>query len=99
MYGRMQSEYLQPLVERVFGLMYRDGAFGNAPPEIAGRLFRVQYRSPIARSQKAVDVSAMDRYEAALVQEAAGTGKMEPARQLRMGQGCPQAGSVAGRSG
>ena len=77
MYGRMQSEYLQPLVERVFGLMYRDGAFGNAPPEIAGRPFRVQYRSPIARSQKAVDVSAMDRYEAALVQEAAGTGKME----------------------
>lgn len=74
MYGRLQSEYLQPLVERVFGLMYRDGAFGNAPQELVNKNFRVQYRSPIARSQKAVDVAAMDRYEAALVQEVAGTG-------------------------
>jgi len=77
MYGRMQSEYMQPMVDRVFGLMFRDGAFGNPPQDLAGKSFRVQYRSPIARSQKAVDVAAMDRFEAALVQEAAGTGKME----------------------
>lgn len=76
-YGRLQSEYLQPMIDRVFGLMYRDGAFGPAPQELAGKAFRIQYRSPIARSQKAIDVAAMDRFEAALVQEAAGTGKME----------------------
>jgi hypothetical protein len=77
MYGRMQSEYMQPMIDRVFGLMFRDGAFGNPPQELVNKSFRVQYRSPIARSQKAVDVAAMDRYEASLVQEAAGTGKMD----------------------
>lgn len=77
MFGRMQSEYMAPMIDRVFGLMFRDGAFGNPPPELADRDFRTQYRSPIARSQKAVDVAAMDRFEAALVQEAAGTGKMD----------------------
>lgn len=77
MFGRMQSEYMARMIDRVFGLMFRDGAFGNPPRELAGRDFRTQYRSPIARSQKAVDVAAMDRYEAALVNEVAGTGKTE----------------------
>jgi hypothetical protein len=77
MFGRMQSEYMARMIDRVFGLMFRDGAFGNPPPELVDRDFRTQYRSPIARSQKAVDVAAMDRYEAALVNEVAGTGKAE----------------------
>jgi hypothetical protein len=67
-YGRLQAEMLQPLVERCFGVAYRAGYFGPAPQALAGRNMTVHYRSPIARSQKLVDVSAMDRFEMSLMQ-------------------------------
>jgi hypothetical protein len=69
-YGRLQSEFLQWLVTRTFGLSYRDGVFGEAPRELQGLPFSVQYNTPIARSQKAQDVAAMDRYEASLGMQA-----------------------------
>lgn len=74
-YGRLQAEYLQPLVERCFGLAYRAGVFAEPPQSIAGQEFSVRYLSPLARSQKAVDVAAMDRYEYSLANAAAATGK------------------------
>lgn len=61
-FGRMQAEFLQPLIERCFGLMYRAGALGQAPESIAGRPFHVRYISPMARSQKLEDVTAIERY-------------------------------------
>jgi hypothetical protein len=72
-YGRMQSEYLKWLVVRCFGLAYRAGVFTPPPRSIVQRsqTIGVTYNSPIARAQKAVDVSAMDRYELALTNEAA----------------------------
>lgn len=74
-YGRLQAEYLQPLVERCFGIAYRAGIFVEPPESIAGQEFSVRYLSPLARSQKAVDVAAMDRYEYSLANAAAATGK------------------------
>lgn len=65
-YGRMQSEYLQWLVTRCFGLAYRAGVFAPPPRSLMERTIAPTYNSPIARAQKGVDVAAMDRYEAAL---------------------------------
>jgi len=70
-YGRLQSEYLSPLIVRCFGLAYRAGILGQAPQSIAGREFAVRYISPLARAQRLEDVTAMDRFELALGQEAA----------------------------
>lgn len=70
-YGRMQAEYLQWLVMRCFGLAYRAGAFGPAPPSLRDKVLSIRYVSPIARAQRALEVAAMDRYEMALAQEAA----------------------------
>lgn len=61
-FGRMQAEFLQPLVERCFGIMFRAGALGPAPESLAGRTFHVKYISPMARSQKLEDVTAIERY-------------------------------------
>lgn len=69
MYGRLQAEYLKPLVERCFGLAFRAGVFSDPPPSLAGREFSVTYVSPMARAQKLEDVSAMDRYELSLAAE------------------------------
>lgn len=61
-FGRLQAEFLQPLVERCFGLAYRAGILGAAPQSLAGRSFHVKYTSPLARSQKLEDVTAIERY-------------------------------------
>lgn len=76
-YGRLQAEYLQWLVARCFGLAYRANVFSPVPRSILNRAISATYHSPIARAQKAVDVGAMDRYELALVNQVAGTGKEE----------------------
>jgi len=60
-YGRLQAEYLAPLVERCFGLMYRAGVFGMAPESLGGRNLRVKYNNPLARAQKQEDVAAVER--------------------------------------
>jgi hypothetical protein len=50
--GRLESEMLGPLVERVFGILTRQGALPAAPPEIQEKEFTVEYVSPIATAQK-----------------------------------------------
>lgn len=65
-YGRMQSEYLQWLVTRCFGIGYRAGIFPPFPRSLMNKVISVKYNSPIARAQKGADVAAMDRYEATL---------------------------------
>lgn len=63
-YGRLQAEYLQPLIERCFGIAYRAGVFGPAPQSLAGREFSVRYISPLARAQKMEEVTAIDQFVA-----------------------------------
>lgn len=65
-YGRLQSEYLQMLIERCFGLAFRAGALGQPPQSLVNRTFHVRYISPLARAQKLEDVNAMDRLEASM---------------------------------
>jgi hypothetical protein len=70
MFGRLQAEYLQPLIERCFGLAYRAGVFTPPPESLQNREFTVRYISPLARAQKLEEVTAMDRLESALLAEA-----------------------------
>jgi len=67
-YGRLQAEYLQPLIARCFGLAYRAGILGEAPDSLKGRVFSVKYISPLARAQKMEEVQAIDQYVAGAVQ-------------------------------
>ena len=69
-YGRLQVEWLQPLVERCFGLAFRAGILGQPPQSLAGRDFHVRYISPLARAQRLEDVTAMDRMEQGLMLKA-----------------------------
>jgi hypothetical protein len=50
--GRLESEALGPLVERVFGILSRMGVLPPAPEAIQEREFTVEYVSPIATAQK-----------------------------------------------
>ncbi|EHD22083.1 MULTISPECIES: portal protein [Brenneria] len=60
-YGRFQAEYLQPLVERCFGIAFRAGAFPPMPESMHHANFNVRYISPLARAQKLEDVTAIER--------------------------------------
>ena len=97
-YGRLQAEYLKPLVDRCFGLAYRAGIFKPAPESLRGRNFSVRYVSPLARAQKLDDVMAIESVFASaaqLEQVAPGTlDNLDPQKALELiveGRGAPQA--------
>lgn len=55
-FGRFQSEFLQPLIQRCFGLAMRAGVLGEMPDGL--EWYSVQYKSPLARAQQAEDAEA-----------------------------------------
>lgn len=67
-YGRFQAEYLQPLVERCFGIAFRAGVFPPPPDSMQAAHFNVRYISPLARAQKLEDVTAIERLGANVAQ-------------------------------
>jgi hypothetical protein len=69
-YGRLQSEYLAPLIERCFGILSRAGVFPPPPMSLSGRDYTVRYISPLARAQRQEEVTAMDQFENTLLAEA-----------------------------
>ncbi len=62
MYGRLQTEYLQSILDRCFGLALRAGALGNPPEELQGRNLSFKFVSPMARSQRMEEVMATEQY-------------------------------------
>lgn len=63
-YGRWQSEYLTPLLERCFGLAVRAGQLGQPPESLMGRDLQIKFQSPLARAQRLEDVVAIERFSA-----------------------------------
>ena len=59
-YGRLQNEYLKPLIERCFGLAFRAGVFEPPPESLVNRDFHIVYVSPLAKAQKLEEVSAIE---------------------------------------
>jgi hypothetical protein len=64
--GRMQEDLLNPLIERVYGILTRRRDFPRPPEEIVGEDLRIEYVSPVARAQKASESqSILDSFAAA----------------------------------
>lgn len=61
MLGRQQSELLEPMIERVYGIALRAGALPPLPDGLDGVTIRIDHISPIARAQKAGDAQAILR--------------------------------------
>lgn len=75
-YGRLQAEFLQPLIERCFGLLMRaNRAAGGRllpaiPKSLENRDFTVRYLSPLARAQKQEEVQGIAQFEQSLILKA-----------------------------
>lgn len=52
MLGRLQSEFLRPLIDRVFEIMMRKNKVRPVPVQLRGRVIDVKYSSLIAKSQR-----------------------------------------------
>ena len=59
--GRFQTEFLNPLIERVFGIMLRSDALTPRPSEMEGRNMDIEYVGPLARSQRMEEAIAVER--------------------------------------
>lgn len=57
--GRQTTEFLDPIVHRVFGILSRSGRLLPPPPALAGTNLKVEYISPVARAQKNNDTNAI----------------------------------------
>ncbi len=57
--GRMQTELLEPIIERVFAIEARAGRLPPAPPEISDQPLKIDYVSPVARAQQTSDARAI----------------------------------------
>jgi len=79
MFGRFQAEFLQPLVERCFGIAWRANMrsgftlMGRPPETLLDRNFTVRYLSPLARAQREEEIASLDRFELDLATTAANT--------------------------
>ena len=66
MFGRLQADFLTPLITRCFGLLSRARLLQPPPEELNNAAITIRYVSPLARSQRVGEVQAMDRFEAGL---------------------------------
>ena len=62
MVGRLQSEFLGPMITRVFQLMMRRKELPPVPQELEGIDLQLDYVSPVARAQKAQSVFNFSRF-------------------------------------
>lgn len=56
---RLKNELLDPLIDRAFNILSRQGLLPPAPPSIQGLPIKVEYVSMIAQAQKAAGLSSL----------------------------------------
>lgn len=78
--GRQQSEYLGPLIDRELDILNRQGLLPPMPPALreAQGDYRVEYDSPLSRSQRAEEASGLMRTVESVLQIVNVTQNPEP---------------------
>ena len=59
--GRLQSELLKPLIDRVFAILFRNNMLPVAPQFLSGRDIEIEYVSPLAKAQKSTELQSIMR--------------------------------------
>lgn len=74
-FGRFQSEFSQPIIRRCFGIAMRAGVLGPPPEGLAN--YNIQYKSPLARAQKAEDGEAVKGFLGWMAEFQTATGRTD----------------------
>jgi|TARA_R100000093_G_C1944203_1_gene73511 hypothetical protein len=75
-FGRFETDYTAPMIQRSFNIMLRAGAFGEIPPELQGANIRFEFESPVNKVKQQIKASAA---------------KLWVAEQLQLAQVMPEA--------
>jgi hypothetical protein len=59
--GRLQSEFLGPMIERIYGVLSRSGRLPEPPESIAEQELKIEYVSPLARAQRQTETQGIMR--------------------------------------
>jgi hypothetical protein len=59
--GRLQSELLEPIITRVYGILSRKGVYPPVPQQLVGKVWRPVWTSPLARKQQERKADAIAR--------------------------------------
>ena len=59
--GRLQSEFLGPMIERIYGVLVRAGRLPEPPESIAEQELKIEYVSPLARAQRQTETQGIMR--------------------------------------
>lgn len=60
-FGRLETDYLGPIVERSFAIIDRGGGFLPRPEELMGVPIKFNFQSPIQQARKSLDVAGLGR--------------------------------------
>jgi hypothetical protein len=72
--GRLQAELLNPMVERIFGILFRNGELAQRPEGLLGSEYEIKYTGPMAKAQTANEAMAIERMYNLLM----GVGQLDP---------------------
>lgn len=75
--GRFQAEFQEPLAERVFRLMWKQGMFLPLPQGLRGRSYKILFQSPVSRAQRSGEARAAIEVWQAAAMIAQASGSME----------------------
>jgi len=64
--GRLQTELLEPVIERVFAIESRAGRLPPTPPHISDLPLKIDYVSPVAKAQQTSDARAIIDFSGAM---------------------------------
>src|SRR3990167_9381587 len=73
-FGRLETDYTAPMVERAFMIMLRGGAFLPIPEVLQGENIRFEYESPVKRIRQQIEAASARIW----VQEALAIGQVRP---------------------
>jgi len=60
--GRLMNEFLDPLINRTFAILWRNGKLLPPPAELQGMPYQIEYISPLARSQKLDQMKSINNF-------------------------------------
>jgi len=61
-FGRQETDYTAPMVERGFNIMLRNGAFKPIPDVLKGRHIKFEYESPVKKIRQQIEANAATQW-------------------------------------
>jgi hypothetical protein len=74
-FGRFETDYTAPMVERVFRIMLRAGAFAQIPDALSGKIVRIEYESPVKKIREQTAAMGARQWVAGQIELATSTGR------------------------